>query len=189
MSDACFAKSHSPWPTPFPPSPPRAVVTVTGPASAVLCSGTSPVLWGSQTPWSVHRWRAPIGFPPRPPWGGLRASRFSRMVLTRMLGVSAYDRARSLCTLPFLGAVSMAFGSGNSLGTWKLNSISRLNTRPTCAPVNASGTSLQACPHDSGSSWVASPSKCESLLRYTMPVYPGASPGTSCFRKTSAFDG
>jgi hypothetical protein len=34
--------------------------------------------------------------------GRLRASRFSRMVLPRMLGVSAYDRARSHCTSPFL---------------------------------------------------------------------------------------
>jgi hypothetical protein len=104
-----------------------------------------------------------------------------------VLAHGAYTHARGLSVRPrqvplrlaILGAVSMAFGSGNSLGTWELNSISRLNTRPTCAPVNASGTSLQACPHDSGSSWVASPSKCEFLLRYTMPVYPGASPGTS----------
>jgi hypothetical protein len=77
-----------------------------------------------------------------------------------------------------LGAAGVAFGSGNRLGTWRSNPISRLNTRPACAPVNASGTSLRTCPHDSGSSWVASPSMCDFLLRYTMPVYPGASPGT-----------
>ena len=77
------------------------------------------------------------------------------------------------------GASGVAFGSGNVLGTWELNSISRLNTRPACAPVNASGTPSQACPHDSGSSRVASPSMCDFLLRYTLPVYPGASSGTS----------
>jgi hypothetical protein len=62
-------------------------------------------------------------------------------------------------------------------------SISRLNTRPACAPVNASDTPLQACPHDSGSSWVASPSMRGFFLRYTMPVYPGASPGQSFHRR------
>ena len=81
--------------------------------------------------------------------------------------------------LAILGASGVAFGSRNSLGTWKFNSISRLNTRPACAPVNASDTASRSCPHDSGSSRVASPSMCESLLRYTMPVYPGASSGTS----------
>jgi len=97
---------------------------------------------------------------------------------THARGLSVRPRQAPLY-LAILGTVSVAFGSGNSLGTWELNSISRLNTRPTWAPVNASGTSLRACPHDSGSSWVASPSRCEFLLRYTMPVYPGASPGTS----------
>src|SRR5271170_5423992 len=28
--------------------------------------------------------------------------------------------------------------------------FSRLNTRPTCTPVNASSTPLRTCPHDSG---------------------------------------
>ena len=42
----------------------------------------------------------------------------------------------------------------------EVDSISRLNTRPACAPVNASGTASRPRPHDSGSSWVASPSMC-----------------------------
>jgi len=49
--------------------------------------------------------------------------------------------------------------------------------RPACAPVNASDTPLRECPHDSGSSWVASPSMRGLFLRYVMPVYPGASSG------------
>ena len=36
------------------------------PASSALCSGTSSVLLGSQTPCSVHRCRAPVGFTSRP---------------------------------------------------------------------------------------------------------------------------
>ena len=53
-------------------------------------------------------------------------------------------------------------------------SFSRLNTRPACAPVNASAAPSRAPPHDSGSSWVASPSMRGFLLRYVMPGYPGA---------------
>ena len=36
--------------------------------------------------------------------------------------------------------------------------ISRLNTEPVCAPVNASRAASQPSAHDSGSSWVATPS-------------------------------
>ena len=35
--------------------------------------------------------------------------------------------------------------------------LSRLNTRPARTPVNASGMTLRACPHDSGPLWVATP--------------------------------
>jgi hypothetical protein len=73
-------------------------------------------------------------------------------------------------------APGVAFGLRKGLGTWISNSISRLSSRPACAPTNASGSTSRPCPHGSGSSWVASPSMCESLLRYTLPVYPGASP-------------
>jgi len=70
------------------------------PASSALCSGTSSVLLGSQTPCSVHRCRAPVGFTSRPtlPVGGRRVSRFSRIVSPRMLRV--FDRARPQRTSP-----------------------------------------------------------------------------------------
>jgi len=129
---------------------------------------------------------------PDPYIGGVHLSASHRGPFGRSQGlpVLAHDastHARGLSVRPrqvpphlaFLGASSVAFSSGNSLGTWEFNSISRLNTRPTCAPVNASEMPSRASPHDSGSSWVASPSTCESLLRCIMPVYPGASSGTS----------
>jgi hypothetical protein len=54
-------------------------------------------------------------------------------------------------------AVRVAFGLHNCLGVpnWL---ISRLNTQPASAPVNASRTALRPAVHDSGSSWVATPS-------------------------------
>jgi len=108
--------------------------------------------------------------------GGCRISRFSRKVLPRMLGV--FDRARPRRTSPCrcVGCCLRLPKGPRRLGA---HSISRLNTRPACTPVHASGTSLRPCPQDSGSSWVAGPSMCDFLLRYTLPVYPGASPGTS----------
>ena len=141
--------------------------------------GTSSVLWGSQLPWSVHRWRAPVGFPPRPSRAdsgppGSRAWCFhtcSGSCRTTAPGPTAPRHSRcSGCCLRLRRQPRHL----------NLNSISRLNTRPAWSPVNASVTPSRTCPHDSGSSWVASPSACEFLLRYTMPVYPGASPGASC---------
>ena len=48
--------------------------------------------------------------------------------------------------------------------------ISRLNTSPACAPVNASAASLRAPPHDSGSGWLARPFLCDSFIRDSISV-------------------
>ena len=149
------------------------------------CSGASSVLRGSQTPCSVHRWLASLDFPSRPTAPSAAGGLQGLPVLAHGASTHArglFDRARPLRTSPFSVQQVSPSTSGNSLGAWKFNSISRLNTRPACAPVNASGTPSRPCPHDSGSSWVASPSMCDFLLRYTLPVYPGASPNTSCPR-------
>jgi hypothetical protein len=42
-------------------------------------------------------------------------------------------------------------------------------------PVNASPASLRTQTHDSEPKWCATPFLCGSLIRYSMPVYPGAS--------------
>jgi hypothetical protein len=52
--------------------------------------------------------------------------------------------------------------------------ISQLNTRPACAPVNASMIALRLATHDLGSGWSATPFLCDSFIHYSTPVYPGA---------------
>jgi hypothetical protein len=53
--------------------------------------------------------------------------------------------------------------------------ISELNTWPVCTPVNASPAPLRTQVHDSEPKWCATPFLCGSLIRYSMPVYLGAS--------------
>jgi hypothetical protein len=52
--------------------------------------------------------------------------------------------------------------------------ISQLNTRPACAPVNASKAALRLATHDSGPGWFATPFLYDSFIHYSTPVYPGA---------------
>jgi len=55
--------------------------------------------------------------------------------------------------------------------------ISQLNTRPACAPVNASMAALRPTTHDSGSGWMANPFLCDAFIHDSTPVYPGAHHG------------
>jgi hypothetical protein len=52
--------------------------------------------------------------------------------------------------------------------------ISQLNTRPACAPANASLPALRLTTHDSGSGWFATPFLYDSFIHDSTPVYPGA---------------
>ncbi len=61
----------------------------------------------------------------------------------------------------------------NDVGT-PIAVISQLNTRPACAPVNASMAASRLAMHDSGSGWLAMPFLCDSFIHYSTPVYPGA---------------
>jgi hypothetical protein len=61
----------------------------------------------------------------------------------------------------------------NDVGT-PVATISQLNTRPTCAPVNASMATSRLTMHDSGSGWIATPFLCDSCIHDSTPVYPGA---------------
>jgi hypothetical protein len=56
--------------------------------------------------------------------------------------------------------------------------ISELDTWPVCSSVNASPAALRPPAHDSGPKWCATPFLCGSLIRYSMPVYPGAFPNS-----------
>ena len=53
--------------------------------------------------------------------------------------------------------------------------ISELHTWPVSTPVNASPASLRMQVHDSEPKWCATPFLCGSLIRYSIPVYLGAS--------------
>jgi hypothetical protein len=119
-----------------------------------------------------------LDFPSRPTppsvVGGRRVSRFSRIVFPHMPESSATSGPAA----PHLLAVRRVLPSALRKVPRRLQLIFLFEAqypRPACAPANASGTSSRACPHSSGSPWVASPSVCEFLLRCTMPVYPGAS--------------
>src|SRR5215813_10528915 len=52
--------------------------------------------------------------------------------------------------------------------------MSRLNTPPACAPVNASLPALRPQAHDSEPVWLARPSPYGSFIHTSTPVYPGA---------------
>src|SRR2546425_935276 len=115
----------------------------------------------------VHHRRVSLDFPMRPLTpsvrGDHRPSRFSREVSPGMHGVS--DRAELRRVLPWRRA---GYGLPLLLTASALRSkcLSRLNTRPARAPVNASRTAA----HDSGPVWAANPSPYDSLIRNTSPV-------------------
>ena len=52
--------------------------------------------------------------------------------------------------------------------------ISRLNGWPARTPINASPPPSQTPAHDSGPSWIATPSMSGVLIPFLPPVYPGA---------------
>ena len=123
----------------------------------------------------VHRRRVSLDFATRPAApsaaGEHRTSRFSCDVFPYVHGVS--DRAgpdrisRYRCVRFCLPLSPTASASRSKF-------LSRLNTRPTRTAVNASALSLWKTAHDSGPSWVAGPSTCDSFIHNTSPVYPGA---------------
>jgi hypothetical protein len=105
----------------FPPSCPFSSTIVPRFLLLRLCSGASSVLRSSQTPCPVHRWLVSSDFPPRPMAPSARAvrrvSRFSRMVLPRMLGVL---RPRQVpLHLALIGTADVACVAGNRRGTWE----------------------------------------------------------------------
>ena len=126
-------------------------------------------------PLVVHRRRASADFPTRPAAasaaGDHGISRFSCEVFPYVHGVS--DRAELRRRSRYRGA-GWGLPHLSTASALRSNPVSRLNTRPARAPVNASTPPLQAAPHDSGSVWVASPSPYDSCIHDTSPVYPGA---------------
>jgi len=162
VSGARFAGAGSPWPVPFPPSPPP-------PVALHRYYGTV------RLPGLVHRRRASLDFPTRPAalsaTGEPRTSRFSCEVFPYVPGSSTAqdpDASRA-CDAP-----SAAFRISLMRRHPGLSFFRGSIARPARTPVNASALPLRETPHDSGPSWVASPSTCDSFIHYTPPVYPGA---------------
>jgi len=127
-------------------------------------------------PTSVHRRRASLDFPARPATpSDLQAvvgSPGSRARCFRACSRSL--TAQGPCLSRASDRPGVAFHLAHSVGTLNFNAISRLNTRPARAPVNASPPPCGRPTHDSGSVWVATPSPYDSFLRYTSPVLTGA---------------
>src|SRR5262249_22078995 len=100
------------------------------------------------------------------------SSRFSRMEFPHMprASDSAVSKDRSLLTLSFI----LPSPYQDTVGTPKWW-ISELHTSPVGTLVNASPASSLPETHDSEPKWCATPFLCGSLIRYSMPVYPGAS--------------
>ena len=84
--------------------------------------------------------------------GRQELSRFSAEVFPCMRGVSDLVGPRDVWRLD--DTLGVAFRSWDGVGT-PISEISRLNTRPTCAPTNAWHPASRQTAHGSGSVWFA----------------------------------
>jgi hypothetical protein len=120
-------------------------------------------------PLPVHHRRTSEDFPTRPARlleGRQGISRFSRKVFPCMRGV--FDRAGFCDSLRWR---CRGCGLPHSFtASAPRSELSRLDTQPVRAPVNASTLRSCATPHDSGSVWVAKPSPYDSFIHNTLPV-------------------
>jgi len=117
--------------------------------------------------------------------GRQELSRFSAEVFPCMRGVS--DLVGSASVRRVIDTLGVAFRSWDGVGT-PISRISRLNTRPTCAPTNAWHPASRQTAHGSGSVWFA------NLYRTTpsfatprwfipaLPHVPHSEPGPSSRR-------
>jgi hypothetical protein len=122
---------------------------------------------------SAHRVLPPARLPAA---GGDVVSRFSRMKFLDMLGVFVGLRLRGTAGgLALSSTQRLAFRvSGHRRHPAPI--FSELNTQPTDTPCPT--LQVPACarpPHGSGPGWFATPSLYDSFIRYSMPVYLGAS--------------
>ena len=116
---------------------------------------------------------------------GLCANIFEKMLTdkerpTIMLGLACAGSpgSRARCLHACTGSRTARGLPGLAMASWtvlpsergttsapRMSEISRLNTWPTCSPVNASPAPLRAPAHDSGPAWLARPSLYGSLIR------------------------
>ena len=161
------SSQRSPWVSPFPPRTP--------PSGLRLCSPASQVLWRHPTP-TERTCRASAlpspTVPRRHSAGEFRGSPGSRAWSFHACSLFC-DSATPKEQLAIYAVLHVAFPT-KPQGRHVELVISELNTRPTCASVNASPRTLPPSAHDSRPEWLARPSPYDSFIRYSMPVYPGA---------------
>ena len=167
VSGACRSADHSPWPAAFPPSPPH-------PPRQKACSRTSQVLCDRPTACVRSSSAHVLGLPD--------AAHRHSLGQTQALpapaqGASVHVRGlrpRGAC-IRLAISTNAVWPSGvstpSALRSW---AISRLNTRPTRPPVNASPGRLPVPAHDSGPAWLARPLLSRTCTSNTLPVLTGA---------------
>ena len=87
------------------------------------------------------------------------------------MGSSTAQGPGSTCAGVGPSVAFRAFSRRRHPGRWL---ISRLNTQPTCPPVNASPPPLRTSAHDSGPMRFAIPSSYGTFTHYFSPVLTGA---------------
>src|SRR5713101_2395802 len=121
-------------------------------------------------PKSVRHRRTSLDFPMRPTataaLGRPGISRFPREVSPYVLGVS--DRAGLWCTSRYR-CIRWGLPLSPTASASRRKVLTRLNTRPSRSPVNASTPPLRAAPHDSGPMWVATSHSYDFCIHYTSP--------------------
>ena len=167
VSETRFAGADSPWPVPFPPSPP--------PPVARLCSQTSQVLRNCPTSCARSSSACVLRLPDAA-CGSISRRRTQDLPVLEQ-GVSVHAQGlRPREARPHL-AISMRSvwpsATSHGVGSSKVDSFAAQYLACTC-PCQRFGSSSWSSPHDSGSAWVASPSPYGSFIHYTSPVYPGA---------------
>ncbi len=168
MPGACSARADSPWSGPFPPPSPPA--------------GFSPALVRRSL---RYPWACPTSHDRSSPSCSFRIHGASPRAISQG---QAWDlpvpvqrvsmRARGLRprrarpSLALAGRTVLPSAFDDTVGTLKLNLLSRLNARPALPPVNASPAPLRSPAHDAGSMWLAGPSSYGTFIHYSLPVLP-----------------
>jgi hypothetical protein len=94
----------------------------------------------------------------------------SRLPLREFPYMPGSPTARSP-TLTRLTSISMLPSTNKRASALRFYIFSLLNGRPACAPVNASPAASRLPTHDSGSTWVATPSLWSFFLSCSLTVY------------------
>ena len=127
-------------------------------------------------PMTAHHRLVSSDFPMRPPFPCEQRQSWDLPIPVQGVSVRATGSttAQGPCASRAIDAHRVAFRHVHGVCTLDSRTISRLNTRPTRTPVNASPGPSRAPAHDSGPTWLAMPSSYDSFIHNTPPVFIGA---------------